>query len=95
MHTYVYAHAHTLTHFLSLSLFAYARCLLDVIVMDLTLLALSYLIVCSVALAGFSHTLHQKKKRRIWWEKLCVTIIFWSMVNALYNIGKLKFCSVD
>ena len=64
MHTYVYAHAHTLTHFLSLSLFAYARCLLDVIVMDLTLLALSYLIVCSVALAGFSHTLHQKKKEK-------------------------------
>ena len=26
----------------------------------LTLLALSYLSACSVALAGFSHTLHQK-----------------------------------
>ena len=57
----------------------------------LTLLALSYLSACSVALAGFSHTLHQKNW--VWWEKLFLTRILWSKVTVSYTIGKLKFCS--
>ena len=57
----------------------------------LTLLALSYLSACSVALAGFSHTLHQKNW--VWWEKLFLTTILRSKVTVSYTIGKLKFCS--
>ena len=57
----------------------------------LTLLALSYLSACSVALAGFSHALHQKNWIR--WEKLFLTIILRSKVTVSYTVGKLKFCS--
>ena len=62
-----------------------------IIFMFLTLLALSYLSACSVALAGFSHTLHQKNW--VWWEKLFLTTILRSKVTVSYTIGKLKFCS--
>ena len=57
----------------------------------LTLLALSYLSACSVALAGFSHILHQKNW--VWWEKLFLTTILRSKVTVSYTTGKLKFCS--
>ena len=36
--------------------------------MDLTLLALSYLFACSVAMAWFSHIMHQKNW--VLWEEL-------------------------